>query len=164
MGSNHSDHFTYKYGNIFDSSAEAIVNPVNIQGVMGKGLAKELKDRYPENFSAYRAECAANRMMMGRVFATRTIELVSCNQHQGAAKWIVNFPTKKDWRKPSQLDWIHTGLQDLHQFVVIKSISSIAIPALGCGLGGLKWKIVEPMIIAAFEQLDDVRVEIYQPK
>ncbi len=124
---------------IFAQSSEAIVNPVNCVGVMGKGLAAEFKERYPDTFAAYRDACADHRLHPGHVFLHDTGEK--------NPRWIVHFPTKQHWRDPSVLSDIDTGLRDLAYAVKRHDIKSIAVPALGCGLGGLDWQKVRPLIL-----------------
>lgn len=125
----------YRQGNIFESKAAALVNPVNCVGVSGKGLALEFKRRFPDSFEAYRTACIMRSIKVGKVypFWDNTV-------------WIVNFPTKRDWRKPSQIDWIRWGLADLRDWLAENHVQSVAIPALGCGLGGLAWEDVKKEI------------------
>ena len=124
---------------IFAQSSEAIVNPVNCAGVMGKGLAAEFKKRYPAAFTAYRDACAEHRLQPGSVFLHDT--------GKQNPRWIVHFPTKQHWRNPSVLSDIDAGLRDLALAVKRHDIKSIAVPALGCGLGGLDWQEVRPLIL-----------------
>lgn len=137
-------------GNLLESEAEVLVNTVNTVGVMGKGIALMFKDRFPENFRLYAAACKAKEVNTGEMFITETNEL-------HGPKWIVNFPTKRHWRAPSQLSWVKEGLQDLREFLIKNNISSVAIPPLGAGNGGLDWKQVKPVIE---EELADLNVEI----
>jgi O-acetyl-ADP-ribose deacetylase (regulator of RNase III) len=138
-------------GNILDSEAEALVNPVNCMGVMGKGLALQFREAYPEMFQDYRRVCLEHHLEPGLLHFFK------------ADKWIVNFPTKMFWSRPSELRFIKLGLQTLTEQVVIRQIKSIAIPPLGCGLGGLKWTRVLPMIEAFMSPLD-VETLIYAPE
>ncbi|MCX7924541.1 MAG: macro domain-containing protein [Fimbriimonadales bacterium] len=142
-------------GDLFQSSAEAWVNTVNTQGVMGKGLAYEFKKRFPENHRAYEQACKAGEMQIGKmlVFATGMLH----------PRYVINFPTKKHWRNPSRLEYIQQGLEDLVRVVREYNIQSIAIPPLGCGQGGLRWEEVRPLIEQAFAALRDVEVEVYEP-
>src|SRR3954466_10898978 len=90
----------YTKGNIFDSSAQALVNPVNTVGVMGKGLALTFRERFPENFRAYAAACNAGVVRTGRMFVTDTHITIN------GPRWIINFPTKQHWRDKSRIEWI----------------------------------------------------------
>ena len=128
--------------NIFDSDCEAIVNTINCVGVMGGGLAKQFRMRYPEMNEAYQAACASGQVKIGRMW--NWWEYQTC-------LWVINFPTKDDWRELSKLEYITEGLKDLRLTVEDLKLGSIAIPALGCGLGGLDWNVVEPLIPAALE-------------
>jgi O-acetyl-ADP-ribose deacetylase (regulator of RNase III) len=80
-----------------------------------------------------------------------------------APRWIINFPTKQHWRNPSEIEWIEDGLQDLVRFIREHKVKSIALPALGCGNGGLDWKSVRPLIESAMGGLEDVQIVIYEP-
>jgi len=131
-------HFTR--GDIFSQPADAIVNPVNCVGVMGRGLALQFRRRYPDAFIAYRHACAERRVRPGRVFIFDT--------GRDRPRWIVHFPTKRHWRDRSAIADIEAGLLDLAAAVTRHGIRSIAIPPLGCGLGGLDWPAVRPLVAA----------------
>lgn len=140
---------------IFETGAEALVNPVNIVGVMGAGLAKQFKIRYPDNFKCYQYECFGKRMKMGHVFTYKT-DIQN-------PKYIINFPTKRHWKEQSKVEYISSGLFSLIKGIEDNRIQSIAIPALGCGLGGLNWNDVKPLILKAFEQLPNVELFLFNP-
>lgn len=127
---------------IFKSGCEALVNPVNTVGVMGAGLALAFKKKYPNNFDEYKQKC-----MDG--FDVNTIFITVED-----GKFIVNFPTKLHWKDPSQIGWIKTNLVNLREWCITNKIKSVAIPKLGCGLGGLSWSIVKPIILEIFENID----------
>jgi len=146
---------TYVTGNILDSDCDALVNTVNTVGVMGKGIAKQFKDRYPSNYYAYRKACAAGELCIGGLLITQDLD-------QRGPRTIVNFPTKKHWRNPSKYEYITSGLAALKLAIQEKAIASIAIPPLGCGHGGLQWIQVRPMIADALSDLE-VHVVIYEP-
>lgn len=147
---------TFRQGNLLDADVEAVVNTVNTVGVMGKGIALMFKERYPENFRAYAEACKAGEVRTGRMFVTATGEL-------SGPRWIINFPTKQEWRQPSRLPWIEEGLRDLVRVVREKGIRSLALPPLGCGNGGLNWRDVLPLIEQALAELPDVEVLAYEP-
>lgn len=142
-------------GNILKSDAEALVNTVNCIGFMGKGIALQFKKAYPKNYNAYHKACAAGEVQPGRMF---TVELHSMLN----PKYVVNFPTKRHWRANSRYEDIESGLEALVADVERRGIQSIAIPPLGCGLGGLDWNKVRPMIEQAFASLPDVRVLLFE--
>lgn len=125
---------TFERGNIFDKDVDAMVNPVNCMGVMGKGLALEFKRRFPEMFAAYRDLCHWRCVRLGRVDAVLS----------GASSppYIVLFPTKNDWKEKSAMWAIRQGLHDMDLKCWAVGIRSVAVPALGCGLGGLPWNDV----------------------
>lgn len=146
----------FKQANLLESDADAIVNTVNTVGVMGKGIALQFKNQYPNNYKLYAAACKAKEVVVGKMFVTEETSLLS------GKKIIVNFPTKTDWRKPSEYSYIETGLQDLAKVIQERNIKSIAIPPLGAGNGGLDWNRVKAIIE---HYLTDVHceVQIYQP-
>lgn len=143
-------------GNIIEAEAEALVNTVNCAGYMGKGIALQFKQAYPENFAAYAKASRSNDIQPGKMFVFETGRMFN-------PKYIINFPTKRHWRGKSRLEDIESGLRALIQEVKRLDIKSIAVPPLGCGLGGLKWSVVRPMIEQAFSSLTDVTVHLYEP-
>jgi len=146
----------YVQGNLLDAEAEALVNAVNTVGVMGKGIALAFKQRFELNYRLYAAACHAGEVQVGRMFVTDTGEAAG-------PRWIVNFPTKQHWRQPSQLAWVTAGLVDLQRFIRQEGVRSIAIPALGTGLGGLAWPDVRAAIESGLSDLDAVQIEVYEP-
>lgn len=146
----------FTQGNLLDARVDALVNTVNTVGVMGKGIALMFKERFPENFTAYEAACRADKVEVGRMFVQAGVELEG-------PRWIINFPTKKHWRQPTQIEWIDAGLEDLKAVIRAKGIRSIALPPLGCGNGGLEWSEVRPRIEAALGDLEGVEVVVYEP-
>lgn len=145
-----------KFGDILAADAEAIVNTVNCVGVMGKGIALQFKMKYPENYKIYKKTCDQGRMMVGKV-------LFFEQNTTSNPRYIVNFPTKRHWKGKSTIQDISKGLDSLISEVKRLEIKSIAIPALGSGLGGLDWLQVKSIIIDAFSQLPDVDVLLYEP-
>ncbi len=141
-------------GNLLEADVDALVNPVNTQGVMGKGLAQQFKRAFPEVFQSYMRACKAGEVAPGKIHVV---------PRSMAPRFILNFPTKKHWRHPSKLEYIRDGLDDLVQQVRALEIRSIAIPPLGCGLGGLAWEDVRPLIESAFVPMPEVRVMLYAP-
>lgn len=146
----------YPQGNLLDAEVDALVNAVNTVGVMGKGIALQFKERFRPNFKAYEAACREGSVRVGRMFVTETGALCP-------PKWIINFPTKEHWRNPSRMEWIRDGLADLVRVIREKDIRSVAIPALGCGNGGLNWLEVKASIEDAFADLPDVAVVVFGP-
>lgn len=117
-------------GNILQSKAEAVINTVNTKGVMGKGIALQFKEAYPVMFNDYKHACKEGSVAVGKMFVWR-------NPSFFGPRYIINFPTKDDWRQPSKIEYIKTGLIDLAKVICEFKIHSIAIPPLGCGNGGL---------------------------
>lgn len=143
-------------GNIFDSDAEALVNSVNCVGVMGRGLALQFKKQYPDNFKAYEAACNRGEVVPGKMFVFERNCFVN-------PKYIINFPTKRHWRGASRIEDIESGLVNLVAVIKSLNISSIAIPPLGAGLGGLDWCDVRTRIETTLGNLSDVDITVYEP-
>ena len=141
-----SDVVEFVTGNLLEADADAFVNTVNTKGVMGKGVALQFKRSFPANFKAYQAACAAGEVKLGRMFVFDSGRLER-------PRYIINFPTKDHWRSRSRLADIETGLVDLRRVLAELEIESIALPPLGCGLGGLDWSDVRPRIEAALADL-----------
>lgn len=147
----------YRRGDILDAEAEALVNTVNCVGVMGRGIALQFKNAFPENFKAYAMACKREQVQPGRMFVFETGRLTP-------PRYIINFPTKRHWRGKSRIEDIEAGLAALVAEVRARRIRSLALPPLGSGLGGLDWTAeVRPRIEAALRALDDVQVCVYEP-
>ena len=143
-------------GNLLEAEAEALVNTVNCVGFMGKGIALQFKQAWPENFDAYAKACKAGEVRPGRMFIWETGRMIN-------PKFIINFPTKRDWRGKSRIEDIKSGLRALIVDVRRLGIRTIAVPPLGCGNGGLDWRAVRPLIEAAFTEVPSVEVFLYSP-
>jgi len=143
-------------GNLFDSSAEALVNTVNCVGVMGRGIALQFKKQFPDNFKAYEAACKRGEVVPGSMFVFD----INCFVNP---KYIINFPTKRHWRGASRIEDIESGLADLVDVIRKNNITSIAVPPLGAGLGGLDWRAVKKRINETLGELSDVEITIYEP-
>jgi O-acetyl-ADP-ribose deacetylase (regulator of RNase III) len=141
---------------ILQADAEALVNTVNCVGIMGKGLALQFKRAFPGNFRAYETACTHKQVQPGRMFVYETRTLTN-------PRFIINFPTKRHWRDKSRIEDIDSGLRALATEIRQRGIHSIAIPPLGCGLGGLDWAEIRPRIIDALHGLDDLHVILFEP-
>lgn len=145
------------HGNLLkQDDVDAIVNTVNCVGVMGKGIALQFRNKWPENFLAYAEACKAKQVRPGRMFVFDSGALVKPN-------FIINFPTKDHWRGKSRIEFIRDGLVDLVAQIRRLGIRSIAIPPLGCGNGGLEWTEVRPLIESAFAGLPELEVRLFPP-
>ncbi len=147
---------TYTKGNLLESQAEALVNTVNEVGVMGKGIALMFRDAFPENTNAYQKAAKRGEIQVGHMFVVERSALTG-------PRWIINFPTKKNWRHPSRKEWIHDGLRDLVRVIRQMKIRSLALPPLGCGQGGLEWREVRQEIETALSDLPEVEVIVFEP-
>lgn len=147
----------FRTGDILKDESEALVNTVNCVGIMGRGIALQFKDAYPDNFKFYAAACKRTEVQPGQMLVFETGRL-------SPPRYIINFPTKRHWRGKSRIEDIQTGLKALAKEIRVRGIRSIAIPPLGSGLGGLDWESVRPHIEVAAKELPDVRVVVYEPK
>jgi len=143
-------------GDILQAETQALVNTVNCVGVMGRGIALQFRKEFPDNFTTYKAACDRKELEPGKMLVVNT-HLLQWPQY------VINFPTKRHWKGKSHIEDIESGLVALIEEVRSRKIESIAIPPLGCGLGGLEWSVVRPLIEQAFEELPDVRVVLYEP-
>jgi len=146
----------YVRGNLLAAETDALVNAVNCIGVMGKGIALQFKQAYPVNFQRYATACKAGEVAIGSMFV---VEVSATTQPRA----IINFPTKRHWRDTSHIADIQAGLVDLIAVVRRLRLQSIAVPALGCGNGGLAWDEVCSLIEEAFAALPVLRVLLYEP-
>lgn len=147
----------YKSGDLLSEDAEALVNTVNCLGVMGRGLALAFKKAFPANFKVYKEACDRREVKPGKMLVFETGELTN-------PQYIINFPTKRHWRFASRMEDLEAGLKDLVAVVQERKIRSIAVPPLGCGMGGLDWEEVRPRIEDALEPLEGVQVVVYTPE
>jgi O-acetyl-ADP-ribose deacetylase (regulator of RNase III) len=144
------------HGDILKQDAEALVNTVNCVGVMGRGVALQFRRAFEDNYEAYRKACLRKEVRPGRMFVFERSSLDS-------PRWIINFPTKRHWKGQSRLEDIQAGLVDLVRVIRENGIRSIALPPLGCGLGGLDWTVVRPMIEEALSSIPEVEVYLFEP-
>jgi len=148
---------TYKTGNLLTEDVEALVNTVNCVGVMGRGIALQFKKQFPENFKKYEKACKQESVVPGKMFVHETGNLTN-------PKFIINFPTKRHWRGASRLEDIEAGLTDLVSVIRKYNIKSIALPPLGCGLGGLDWNVVREHIENKLKELSFLEITVFEPK
>jgi len=144
---------TYVVGNLFESPAHVLVNTVNTEGVMGKGIAKDFKTIFPDMFKKYQKLCEEGKIKTGSLWLYKTPN-----------KWVLNFPTKTTWRRPSKLEYIEEGLKAFVNGYARNSITSIAFPPLGCGNGELNWeKQVRPLMEKYLNRIPiDIFIHLYR--
>ena len=144
-------------GSLFDSGCPVLVNPVNIEGICGKGLALAFKERFPAHYQAYKKVCEDGLLRPGSIFID---DLTSpC--------LLIAFATKRRWRDPSQLHWIKEGMAVLVETLNERpEVNSLALPALGCGLGSLRFDDVQLVIVDALQGITrpDFEVKLYAPQ
>ncbi len=138
----------YTRTNIFESNAQVLVNTVNTVGIMGKGLAKEFKRIYPDMFNSYQKYCENGIFTIGKLQIYKT-----------SNKWIMNFPTKENWRNASKVEYIELGLQKFVEQYQLQGVKSVSFPMLGCGNGGLDWEsVVKPLM---YKYLKNLPIDIF---
>lgn len=146
----------FRAGDILRADAEALVNTVNCVGIMGRGIALQFRENFPENFKSYAAACKREEVQPGRMFVFETGTMTN-------PKFIINFPTKRHWRGKSRMEDIESGLVALAAEIRSRNIRSIAIPPLGAGLGGLNWPDVKGRIEKALAELPHVQAIVFEP-
>lgn len=143
----------YTKGNMFECNADCLINTVNCEGFMGKGIAYQFKMRFPENNKSYVKACKAGALMVGKV-----------HSYVEEGITIVNFPTKNKWRENSKIEYIEKGMESFVELLPNLTVKRIAIPPLGCGNGGLIWeevkKVVEKNILDISDKYDFI---IFEP-
>ncbi|MFC6605302.1 macro domain-containing protein [Ectobacillus funiculus] len=144
-------------GNLLKANVEALINTVNTVGVMGKGIALQFKQAFPDNYKQYKKACDLKQVIPGKMFIV-PISLVE------NPKYIINFPTKRHWKNNSKIEDIKAGLKALKSDIQEYGIKSIAVPPLGCGNGGLDWAEIKPLIISELEDIENVEILVYEPK
>lgn len=142
-------------GDLLSSDARVLVNTVNTVGIMGKGIALQFKERFPLNYKLYRKACKNLELVPGKLLIVHEPTL-------DGQRIIVNFPTKTDWKQKSSYAYIESGLKELVRIIEEEHITSIAIPPLGCGNGGLQWEKVRPIMEMYLNGLS-TDVYIYEP-
>jgi O-acetyl-ADP-ribose deacetylase (regulator of RNase III)/uncharacterized protein YwgA len=141
-----------RVGDLFESGAQTLVNTVNTEGVMGKGIAREFRKRFPDMYEDYVWRCQHNEVRLGEPYLYRGLY----------APWILNFPTKRFWRSHSNLEDVKAGLRFLQEHYRGWGIESLAVPPLGAGLGGLEWRVVGRVLYKALRELD-IPILLYAP-
>ncbi len=137
----------YVPGDILEATTEAVLNPVNCIGLMGAGLAKQFRNKYPNMFKHYSDACRRGVLAPGRL-------LIYDRETFDPPFYIINFPTKNDWRQPSKLEYIESGLIALVRILKPMGVNSISVPKLGCGLGELDWEDVNSLIKKYLSDVD----------
>ena len=139
-------------GDLFSSNCQALVNTVNCLGVMGKGIALQVKNKYPEMYKEYKQFCKEGKLKVGSLHFYKL----------PSERLIVNFPTKIHWINPSKIEYIEAGLNTFVSSYKELGITSIAFPKLGCNNGGLDWGIVKDVMVKYLSRCEDLYVEIYE--
>ena len=143
-------------GNLFEAQTEALVNTVNTVGVMGKGIALQFKNAFPHNYKVYAEMCKRKDLAPGKLLAV-------WDSHKLMGKrLVINFPTKSHWKEPSEYSYVTDGLVALRELILEQKISGVAIPALGCGNGGLDWNIVKSLIEEHLSGLES-EIVVFEP-
>lgn len=144
--------------NLFDSNADALINPVNCKGTMGKGIAREFSKRFPECVPPYKQACITGKLTPGVLLYVKLA--IQPDFFAMRRPGIILFPTKNHWKDPSRLEWIDQGLHYLKSNYQLWGIRSVAMPQVGCGLGGLNWELVRPIVEEVFSG-EPIEIEVY---
>ena len=158
-------------GNLFFSRLQTLTIPVNLQGVMGRGLAMHTKQKFPDVYVAYQDACRSKHITATKPYlymreSSLDEELADHGSEfdtPNAVKWFLLFATKRKWRENSRLEDIEGGLDWVQRNFQAQRIESLAMPALGCGLGGLEWKDVGPLMCKYLHGIS-IPVAIYLPR
>jgi O-acetyl-ADP-ribose deacetylase (regulator of RNase III) len=164
-------HMSLVEGDMFFSTMQTLTVSVNTVGIMGKGLASRAKYQFPDVYVIYQDACRSKKLQMGKPYLYKREAFVdeeladepSSLTTPNSTKWFLLFATKKHWRENSDIAGIEQGLQWVKDKYKTQGIESLAVPALGCGLGGLDWKDVGPLICQYLVTLD-IPVAIYLPR
>ena len=146
----------YRQGNLLEAQADALVNTVNCKGVMGKGIALQFRQAFPDCFKEYKRACDAEEVRPGHMHIYETGSFIG-------PKYIINFPTKRHWKGKSKIEDVSAGLDALREAIKDYELESIAVPPLGCGNGGLAWNVVRKLIEEKLRELDEVNIEVFEP-
>ena len=144
-------------GDVLEAGAEALVCSVNCAGLMERGLSKQVRDRFPESYRQYKAACARGDVRLGQVF---TVDLQTLFEHP---RYIINLPTIDHWHDKAQVADVRAGIAALAEEVQRLGITSVAVPPVGCGWGGLRWAQVSRWVEGAFAGQPDRRVLLVEP-
>lgn len=143
--------FVEMRGNIFASTSEVITITVNCVGIMGAGIALDARYRWPNAANEYATACSMGQISIGKI-------LWACQSKQKVAF----FPTKTHWQLPTKIVYIEKGLNTLRTEIIDRSISSLALPHLGCSNGGLSWSDVKPVVVNALSDISELKVELWE--
>ena len=149
------------HGDLFDADVAALVNPVHCAGLMKRGLCRQFKTRFPDNFEQYKAACDAGALAPGDVLVHDRGGLFGDAQRP---RYVLNVATKDHWRDDSSPTYIEAGVAALVEKATAHDLASLAVPALGCGGGGLDWPTVRPLLTDPLRSLDGVRARVYAPR
>jgi O-acetyl-ADP-ribose deacetylase (regulator of RNase III) len=142
-------------GDLFESGADALVNPCNCVGVSGAGLAKVFATRFKPEQRQYEHVAKSGTLHLGEICVVPRL---------GSPRYIVYFPTKDHWKNASHLPDVEEGLRYLRGWVLsTRDVRSVAIPALGCGLGGLPWPVVRERASQILHGIRRIDIALYEP-
>ena len=166
-----ANRLTLAQGDMFFSNMQTLTVSVNTVGIMGKGLASRAKYQFPDLYVKYQDVCRSRQLVIGKPYLYKRESPLDADladdgpslQNPNAKKWFLLFPTKDHWRNDSKIEYIESGLMWLKKHYKNLKISSIAMPALGCGLGKLKWEDVGPLMCSYLSGLD-IEASIYLPR
>jgi len=158
-------------GDMFFSDMQTLTVSVNLQGIMGKGLASRAKYQFPDVYVEYQDACRQRRLTATKPYLYKReasldedlADLSTPLDTPNAVKWFLLFATKRKWRDNSRIEDIEAGLAWFRDHFATESVQSLATPALGCGLGGLDWATVGPIMCRHLHDIG-IKVAIYLPR
>ena len=143
-----------KEGNVFDSDAKIICHQVNCQGVMGSGVAKEVRERYPKVYTAYHDYCENNKDYPGRMLGVAQMVPVD----ETGSRWIANCFGQNnygyDGKQYTSVGALMEAFQEVAKMAKMAGVK-VAMPyKIGCVRGGANWPLVKKIIDITFQDID----------
>lgn len=153
---------TLKTGSLFDSTADAYAHGVNTEGLMGAGIAVLFKKAYPDMYASYKQLCKDGILEAGEIFAWDRLGAVPIRTPVPNPRWIYNIASQDKPGANARLEWFETGLTRMLKHAKANGVKSIAMPRIGCGIGGLEWEDVLD-ILEHYSSKVDVEIEVWTP-
>ncbi len=123
----------------------------NCAGAMGKGIAVQFRDKFPTMYAEYKAMCKNGHYRPGDVF--------DYNYGRGH---VYNLATQISWRTKAEIGFIRTAVERMFELAIADGVTAIAMPAIGAGLGGLKWDDVKAVLTEIATVYPDVNLYVVE--